>query len=154
MDDDNILTASTSATSLVTPRTERFSRRRVSGIHIPWTLVRYVHLPLSTPIERAVQTAVRRLLALVCLGGVAALNIQRLVYRPSDERAHAPIIAVTHIDDVDTPASDSSSSPSWDKSKVVALQSIGATMSDFPHVEDHTFALVRLGVGNLRHAHP
>jgi hypothetical protein len=60
----------------------------------------------------------------------------------------------THIDDVDTPASDSSSSPSRGESKVAALQSIGATMSDFPHVEDHTFALVRLGVGNLRHTHP
>jgi hypothetical protein len=44
----NIPSASTSAMSLVTPRTERFSRRRVSAIHIPRTLVRYVHLPLST----------------------------------------------------------------------------------------------------------
>jgi hypothetical protein len=26
-------------------RTERFSRRRVSGIHIPRTLVHYIHLP-------------------------------------------------------------------------------------------------------------
>ena len=34
--------------------TERFSRRRVNGIHILRTLVRYVHLPLSTPIERAI----------------------------------------------------------------------------------------------------
>lgn len=38
--EDDIPSASTSATSLVTPRTERFSRRRVSGIHIPRTLVR------------------------------------------------------------------------------------------------------------------
>jgi hypothetical protein len=37
----------------------------------------------------------------------------------------------THTDDMDTPASDSSSSSSWDESKVVALQSIGAIMSDF-----------------------
>ena len=39
-DDGNIPSASTSATSLATPRTELFSRRRVSGIHIPRTLVR------------------------------------------------------------------------------------------------------------------
>lgn len=52
LEEDNIPSASTSATSLVTPRTERFSRRRVSGIHIPRTLVRDVHLALSTPIER------------------------------------------------------------------------------------------------------
>jgi len=39
-EDDTIPSASTSATSLVTPRTELFSRRRVSGIHIPRTLVR------------------------------------------------------------------------------------------------------------------
>ena len=37
----------------------------------------------------------------------------------------------THTDDVDTLASDSSSASSWDDSKVVALQSIGAIMSDF-----------------------
>ena len=37
----------------------------------------------------------------------------------------------TNTDDVDTLASDSSSSSSWDESKVVALQSIGAIMSDF-----------------------
>ena len=48
VEEDNIPSASTSATSLVTPRTERFSRRRVSGIHIPRTLVRYIYLPLST----------------------------------------------------------------------------------------------------------
>ena len=45
VEEDNIPSASTSATSLVTPRADRFSRRRVSGIHIPRTLVRYVHLP-------------------------------------------------------------------------------------------------------------
>jgi hypothetical protein len=61
VEEDNIPSASTSATSLVTPRTERFSRRGVSGIHIPRTLVRYIHLPLSTLIERMVRTAVRRL---------------------------------------------------------------------------------------------
>jgi hypothetical protein len=61
VEEDNIPSASTSATSLVTPRTERYSRRRVSGIHIPRTLVRYVHLPLSTPIKRTDRTAVRRL---------------------------------------------------------------------------------------------
>ena len=37
----------------------------------------------------------------------------------------------THTDDGDTLASDLSSSSSWDESKVVALQSIGAIMSDF-----------------------
>jgi hypothetical protein len=36
-----------------------------------------------------------------------------------------------HTDDVDTPASDSLSPSSWDESKVVALQSIGAILSDF-----------------------
>ena len=40
VEEDNIPSASTSATSLITPRTERFSRRRVSGIRIPRTLVR------------------------------------------------------------------------------------------------------------------
>ena len=59
VEEDNIPSANTSATSLVTPRTERYSRRRVSGIHIPRTLVRYVHLPLSIPIERTFRTAVR-----------------------------------------------------------------------------------------------
>ena len=39
--------------------------------------------------------------------------------------------ASPHTDHVDTPTSDSSSSSSWDESKVVALQSIGAIMSDF-----------------------
>ena len=156
MDDDNILTASTSATSLVTPRTERFSRRRVSGIHIPWTLVRYVHLPLSTPIERTVQTAVRRLWHWFAWGASmrSIFNVSCIGHLINALSPPSSPGTATHIDDVDTPASDSSSSPSWDKSKVVALQSIGATMSDFPHVEDHTFALVRLGVGNLRHAHP
>ncbi|KAH9955055.1 hypothetical protein BC827DRAFT_1262095 [Russula dissimulans] len=38
VDDDNIPSASTSMTSLATPRSERFGRR-VSGIHIPRTLV-------------------------------------------------------------------------------------------------------------------
>jgi len=41
-EDDIIPSASTSATSLVTPRTELFSRRRVSGIYIPRTLVRTI----------------------------------------------------------------------------------------------------------------
>jgi protein MON2 len=41
-EDDTIPSASTSATSLVTPRTELFSRRRVSGIHIPRTLLRSI----------------------------------------------------------------------------------------------------------------
>jgi hypothetical protein len=53
VEEDYIPSASTSATSLIT-RTERFSRRRVSGIHIPQMLVRYVHLPSSTTIERTV----------------------------------------------------------------------------------------------------
>ncbi len=61
VEEDNIPSASTSATSLVTPRTERFGRRRVSGIHIPRTLVRDVHLPLCIAIERTNRTAVRRL---------------------------------------------------------------------------------------------
>ena len=50
--EDNIPSSSTSATNLVIPRTGRLSRRRVSVIYILRTLVRYVHLPLSTPIER------------------------------------------------------------------------------------------------------
>jgi hypothetical protein len=37
----------------------------------------------------------------------------------------------SHADDVDTLASDSSSSSSWDESKVVTLRSIGTIMSDF-----------------------
>ena len=59
VEEDNIPSAST----------ERCSRRRVNGIHIPRTLVRYVHLPLSTPIERVIRTAT----ADRQLGGVAAL---------------------------------------------------------------------------------
>jgi hypothetical protein len=45
----------TPSTSIVTPRTEWFNRRRVSGIHISQTLVYYIYLPLSTPTERMVQ---------------------------------------------------------------------------------------------------
>ena len=51
VDEDNIPSAGTSATGLVTPFTERFDRRRVSGIHISRKLVRYIYLPLSTPTE-------------------------------------------------------------------------------------------------------
>jgi len=65
VEEDNIPSVSTSATSLVTSRTERFSRGRVSGIHILRTL-------------RSDDFGIAH------LGGVAALNIQRLVYRPSD----------------------------------------------------------------------
>jgi hypothetical protein len=50
--EDDIRSSSTATTSLVTSRTGRFDRRRVSGIYILRTLVRYVHLPLSTSIER------------------------------------------------------------------------------------------------------
>ncbi|KAH9169937.1 hypothetical protein EDB89DRAFT_1853941 [Lactarius sanguifluus] len=63
--DDDVSSASTSTTSLATPRADRFSRRRVSGIHIPRTL-------------RSGDFGIAR------LGGVATLNIQRLVYRPPD----------------------------------------------------------------------
>jgi hypothetical protein len=38
--DDEASSASASSTSLATPRADQFSRRRVSGIHIPRTLVR------------------------------------------------------------------------------------------------------------------
>jgi len=41
-EDDTIPSGSTSATSLVTPCTELFSRRRARGIHIPQTLVRRI----------------------------------------------------------------------------------------------------------------
>jgi len=50
-EDDTIPSASTSATSLVTPRTELFSRRRVSGIHIPRTLVRTLRTSHSPSID-------------------------------------------------------------------------------------------------------
>jgi len=50
-EDDTILSVSTSATSLVTPRTELFSRRRVSGIHIPRTLVRTLRTSHSPSID-------------------------------------------------------------------------------------------------------
>ncbi|KAH9049809.1 hypothetical protein EDB83DRAFT_2553433 [Lactarius deliciosus] len=63
--DDDVSSANTSTTSLATPRADRFSRRRVSGIHIPRTL-------------RSGDLGIAR------LGGVATLNIQRLVYRPPD----------------------------------------------------------------------
>ncbi len=45
MEEDNSPSASTGTTSLVTPCTEKSSRRRVSGIHILQTLVRDVYLP-------------------------------------------------------------------------------------------------------------
>ncbi|KAF8267460.1 hypothetical protein EI94DRAFT_1730637 [Lactarius quietus] len=64
-DDDIISNPSASSTSLATPRADQFSRRRVSGIHIPRTL-------------RSGDFGIAR------LGGVATLNIQRLVYRPPD----------------------------------------------------------------------
>ena len=44
--DDDIPSASASSTSLTTPRADQFSRRRVSGIHIPRTLVRPIALQL------------------------------------------------------------------------------------------------------------
>jgi hypothetical protein len=69
VEEDNIPSASA---RFVTPRTERFGGRRVNGTHIQQALVRCIHLPLSTPIERTARTAVRRLL------------VQRLVYRLSD----------------------------------------------------------------------
>ncbi|KAI0263538.1 hypothetical protein BC834DRAFT_827343 [Gloeopeniophorella convolvens] len=56
---------SESVASLGTPRSEKFGRRRVSGIHIPRTL-------------RSGDFGIAR------LGGVALLNIQRLVFRPPD----------------------------------------------------------------------
>jgi hypothetical protein len=62
VEEDNISIAKTGATSLVT---ERFRRSRVGEIR---TWVRYVHLPLSTLIERTVRTAVRRLLTLLARG--------------------------------------------------------------------------------------
>jgi hypothetical protein len=56
-----------------------------------------------------------------------------------------------HTDDADTLASDLASSSSWDEPKVVVLQSVRFGGRDqLPHVKDHTFALVRRGVGNLR----
>jgi hypothetical protein len=73
----NISSASTNATSFVTPRTVRFSRRRVSGIHIPRTLVRcHVHMPLSTSIERTVRTADRRFgIGLPRVGGASRYQL-------------------------------------------------------------------------------
>jgi len=41
-EDDTIPSGSTSATSLVSPCTELFGRRRVGGIHIPRTLMRRI----------------------------------------------------------------------------------------------------------------
>ena len=49
--EDDIRSSSTTATSLVTSRTGQFNGRTASGIYILRTFVRYVHLPLSTPIE-------------------------------------------------------------------------------------------------------
>ncbi|KAI0300723.1 hypothetical protein B0F90DRAFT_1722805 [Multifurca ochricompacta] len=65
-EEDGPPSASASSTSLVTPLSDRFSRRRVSGIHIPRTLVPFGDFGIAR------------------LGGVAALNIQRLVYRSPD----------------------------------------------------------------------
>ena len=58
VEEDNIPSASTSATSLVTPRAERFSRRRVSGIHIPRTLVRDVYLHCLPQMRKWNETAI------------------------------------------------------------------------------------------------
>jgi hypothetical protein len=57
----------------------------------------------------------------------------------------------TRTDD-DTPSPDLASSSSWDEPKVVALQSVDGLRDHerLPHVKDHTFALVRCGVSNLR----
>ncbi|KAH9961981.1 hypothetical protein BC827DRAFT_1383744 [Russula dissimulans] len=65
VEDNDIPSVSTSTTSLVTSRSERFWRRRVGGIHIPRTL-------------RSGDFSIAR------LGGIAPLNIQRLVYRSPD----------------------------------------------------------------------
>ncbi|KAF8495997.1 hypothetical protein F5888DRAFT_1708428 [Russula emetica] len=62
----SIPSASASATSLITPRTERFSRSKVSGIDIPQTL-RSGDFGIARP------------------GGVAVLNIQ--LSSPSDLQA-------------------------------------------------------------------
>ncbi|KAH9961982.1 hypothetical protein BC827DRAFT_1383745 [Russula dissimulans] len=63
--EDNILSTSTSKAGFVTSRSEQFGRRRVGGIHIPWTL-------------RSGDSSIAR------LGSIAALNIQCLVYRSPD----------------------------------------------------------------------
>jgi hypothetical protein len=57
--EDDIQSSSTTATSLVTSRTGRFS-----GIHILRTLVRYVHLPLSFPIENRLNSGLATLASL------------------------------------------------------------------------------------------
>ena len=95
VDEDNIPGADTSATSLVTPGPERV-RRRVSGIHISRTLVRYIYLPLSTPTERTVRTEVLNsspLTSVLLAWGVLAFNIQWLAYcRMERCISHLPFI--------------------------------------------------------------
>ncbi len=82
-EEDNSPSANTNVASLVTLRTEKFSMRRVSGTHIPQTLVRDVYL-LCVPQLRERTEQRCGDFGIARLGGVAALNFQRLVYQPSD----------------------------------------------------------------------
>ena len=59
--DDDISSASASSTSLATPRADQFSRRRVSGIHIPRTLVRPTVSKPSSPDSSLEPAAIRGL---------------------------------------------------------------------------------------------
>jgi len=78
--EDNSPSASTGTTSLVTPCTEKSSRRRVSGIHILQTLVRDVYLPCVPQLRERTEQRYGNF-GTARLRGVAALNIQRLVYQ-------------------------------------------------------------------------
>jgi hypothetical protein len=98
VEEDNIPSISTSARAPSLP-----ARNGLAGrIHIPRTLVRYVHLPLSTPIKRTVRrprTADRRLLPAVALNIRVSAIISHLLFvlrHPARSAAAYPPISAPH----------------------------------------------------------
>ena len=75
--DDDIRSSSTTATSLVTSCTGRFNKRRVSWIHILRTVVRYVHLRLSTHLREQVEQRSGDF-GIARLGAITAFNFYHL----------------------------------------------------------------------------
>jgi hypothetical protein len=71
--EDDIRSSNRTATSLVTSRTGQFNGRTASGIYILRTLVRYVHLPLSTQLREQVEQRCGDF-GIARLEGVAAFN--------------------------------------------------------------------------------
>ncbi|KAK7679003.1 hypothetical protein QCA50_017947 [Cerrena zonata] len=73
--------------SPLSPNSEAAHRRRVSGIHLPRTLVSFLssrHLTLAAFLHTHVSCSVQGDFGIGKLGGVATLNIHRLIYRDPD----------------------------------------------------------------------